>query len=149
MAHWPGGFAKWKGVVGVILKNTEKLLLKETGKESKEKTFSKTADDHSNKLFLSVVEIPRSARIKTRITSVHILCQGDSIVDSLFHGRVKVGEKTRLVYNTQSEPILENASQITFTNYTGRLTSATVERVGKVRIPVKPEGTHKGETGRE
>lgn len=71
------------------------------------------------------------------------------MIDSLFREGVKVGEKARLVCNTQSEPVLENTSQITFTNYTGRLTSATVERIGKVRTLVKLEGTHRSETGRE
>lgn len=50
---------------------------------------------------------------------------------------MKVGENARLVCNTQSEPILENTSQIAFTNYTGRLKSATVERTGNVRALVK------------
>lgn len=62
---------------------------------------------------------------------------------------MKVGENARLVCNTQSEPILENTSQIAFTNYTGRLKSATVERTGNVRALVKLEGIHRSDTGRE
>ena len=37
LAYWPDGSVKWKGIAGVIPKNTEKLLLKKTGKKSKEK----------------------------------------------------------------------------------------------------------------
>lgn len=62
---------------------------------------------------------------------------------------MKVGENARLVCNTQSEPILENTSQIAFTNYTGRLKSATVERTGNVRALVKLEGIHRSDAGRE
>ncbi len=118
-------------------------------KKSKEKASSRTADDRSNKLSLSVVETPQSIRIETGIISAYIPRQGDFLIDSLFREGVKVGEKARLVCNTQSEPVLENTSQIDFTNYTGRLTSATVERIGKVRTLVKLEGTHRSETGRE
>ena len=149
LAYWPDGSVKWKGIAGVIPKNTEKLLLKKTGKKSKEKASSRTADDRSNKLSLSVVETPQSIRIETGIISAYIPRQGDFMIDSLFREGVKVGEKARLVCNTQSEPVLENTSQITFTNYTGRLTSATVERTGQVRTLVKLEGTHRSETGRE
>ena len=149
LAYWPDGSVKWKGIAGVIPKNTEKLLLKKTGKKSKEKASSRTADDRSNKLSLSVVETPQSIRIETGIISAYIPRQGDFLIDSLFREGVKVGEKARLVCNTQSEPVLENTSQIAFTNYTGTLTSATVERTGKVRTLVKLEGTHRSETGRE
>ena len=149
LAYWPDGSVKWKGIAGVIPKNTEKLLLKKTGKKSKEKASSRTADDRSNKLSLSVVETPQSIRIETGIISAYIPRQGDFMIDSLFREGVKVGEKARLVCNTQSEPVLENTSQIAFTNYTGTLTSATVERTGKVRTLVKLEGTHRSETGRE
>ena len=149
LAYWPDGSVKWKGIAGVIPKNTEKLLLKKTGKKSKEKASSRTADDRRNKSSLSVVETPQSIRIETGIISAYIPRQGDFLIDSLFREGVKVGEKARLVCNTQSEPVLENTSQIAFTNYTGTLTSATVERTGKVRTLVKLEGTHRSETGRE
>ena len=42
LAYWPDGSVKWKGIAGVIPKNTEKLLLKKTGKKSKEKASSRT-----------------------------------------------------------------------------------------------------------
>lgn len=110
LAYWPDGSVKWKGIAGVIPKNTEKLLLKKTGKKSKEKASSRTADDRSNKLSLSVVETPQSIRIETGIISAYIPRQGDFLIDSLFREGVKVGEKARLVCNTQSEPVLENTS---------------------------------------
>ena len=44
---------------------------------------------------------------------------------------------------------MENTSQIAFTNYTGRLKSATVERTGNVRALVKLEGIHRSDAGRE
>lgn len=148
LAYWSDGSVKWKGIAGVIPKNTEKLLLKRPEKV-KRKASSRTADDRSNKSSLSVVETPQSIRIETGIISAYIPRQGDFLIDSLFREGVKVGEKARLVCNTQSEPVLENTSQITFTNYTGRLTSATVERTGQVRTLVKLEGTHRSDTGRE
>ena len=74
---------KWKGIAGVIPKNTEKLLLKKTGKKSKEKASSRTADDRSNKLSLSVVETPQSIRIETGIISAYIPRQGDFLIDNV------------------------------------------------------------------
>ena len=101
LAYWPDGSVKWKGIAGVIPKHTEKLLLKKTGKKSKEKASSRTADDRSNKLSLSVVETPQSIRIETGIISAYIPRQGDFMIDSLFREGVKVGEKARLVCNSK------------------------------------------------
>ena len=81
LAYWPDGSVKWKGIAGVIPKNTEKLLLKKTGKKSKEKASSRTADDRSNKLSLSVVETPQSIRIETGIISAYIPRQGDFLIE--------------------------------------------------------------------
>lgn len=62
---------------------------------------------------------------------------------------MKVGEKARLICHTQSEPVLESTSQVSFTNYIGELKSVTVERAGSVRALVKLEGVHKSPNGRE
>ncbi len=62
---------------------------------------------------------------------------------------MKVGEKARLICHTQSEPVLESTSQVSFTNYIGELKSVTVERAGSVRALVKLEGVHKSPKGRE
>ena len=61
----------------------------------------------------------------------------------------EVGEKARLICHTQSEPVLESTSQVSFTNYIGELKSVTVERAGSVRALVKLEGVHKSPNGRE
>lgn len=65
------------------------------------------------------------------------------MIDSLLYKGVKVGEKARLICHTQSEPVLESTSQVSFTNYIGELKSVTVERAGSVRALVKLEGVHK------
>lgn len=71
------------------------------------------------------------------------------MIDSLLYKGVKVGEKARLICHTQSEPVLESTSQVSFTNYIGELKSVTVERAGSVRALVKLEGVHKSPKGRE
>ena len=65
------------------------------------------------------------------------------IRDSLLYKGTKVGEKARLICNTQNEPIQENTSQISFTHYIGEIKSVTIERLGSVRALVKLEGIHR------
>ena len=64
-------------------------------------------------------------------------------MDSLLYKGTKVGEKARLICSTQSEPIQENTSQISFTRYIGEIKSVTIERFGSVRALVKLEGVHR------
>ena len=77
------------------------------------------------------------------VISVFIPRRGDFLIDSLLYKGTKVGEKARLICNTQSEPIQENTSQISFTHYIGEIKSATIERLGSVRALVKLEGIHR------
>ena len=69
--------------------------------------------------------------------------RGDFLIDSLLYKGTKVGEKARLICNTQNEPIQENTSQISFTHYIGEIKSVTIERLGSVRALVKLEGIHR------
>ena len=55
----------------------------------------------------------------------------------------KVGEKARLVCSTQSGPVLENTSRVSFFHYAGEIKSVSIERAGSVRTLVKLEGVHR------
>lgn len=146
LAYWPDGSVKWSGVAGVIPAGTEKLMLEKMGKKPKKKSKAGNPNDGTS---VSVTETHERIQIETGVISAYIPRQGEFLIDSLLYKGVKVGEKARLICNTQSEPVLETTSQVSFTNYTSELKSATVERSGAVRTLVKLEGVHKSKDGRE
>ncbi|MDC2653667.1 hypothetical protein PO254_21845, partial [Bacteroides ovatus] len=92
---------------------------------------------------IAITETPENIQIETGVISVFIPRRGDFLIDSLLYKGTKVGEKARLICNTQNEPIQENTSQISFTHYTGEIKSVTIERLGSVRALVKLEGIHR------
>ena len=96
-----------------------------------------------------MAETSQGIHISTGVISAYIPRQGEFLIDSLLYKGVKVGGKARLICHTQSEPVLESTSQVSFTNYIGELKSVTVERAGSVRALVKLEGVHKSPKGRE
>lgn len=161
LAYWPDGSVKWSGVAAVIPGEVRTLQIEEQGKVRKKDetvTVTKTAklekaqkkaSGKRNGTIISVIETSQNIRVETGVISAYIPRQGCFLIDSLLHQGVKVGENAHLVCNVQSEPILENTSQLSFTNYSGELKSVTVERSDKVRALIKLEGVHKGENGRE
>ena len=92
---------------------------------------------------IAITETPENIQIETGLISVFIPRHGDFLIDSLLYKGTKVGEKARLICNTQNEPIQENTSQISFTHYIGEIKSVTIERLGSVRALVKLEGIHR------
>ena len=92
---------------------------------------------------IAITETPEDIQIETGLISVFIPRRGDFLIDSLLYKGTKVGEKARLICNTQNEPIQENTSQISFTHYIGEIKSVTIERLGSVRALVKLEGIHR------
>ena len=146
LAYWPDGSVKWGGIAGVIPAGTEKLTLEKAVKKSKAKS---KLPDTDKKKSVSVAETSQGIHISTGVISAYIPRQGEFLIDSLLYKGVKVGEKARLICHTQSEPVLESTSQVSFTNYIGELKSVTVERAGSVRALVKLEGVHKSPKGRE
>ena len=146
LAYWPDGSVKWGGIAGVIPAGTENLTLEKAVKKSKAKS---KLPDTDKKKSVSVTETSQGIHISTGVISAYIPRQGEFLIDSLLYKGVKVGEKARLICHTQSEPVLESTSQVSFTNYIGELKSVTVERAGSVRALVKLEGVHKSPKGRE
>lgn len=146
LAYWPDGSVKWSGVAGVIPAGTEKLMLEKMGKKPKKKSKAGKPNDGTS---ASVTETHERIQIETGVISAYIPRQGEFLIDSLLYKGVKVGEKARLICNTQSEPVLETTSHVSFTNYTSELKSAIVERSGAIRTLVKLEGVHKSKDGRE
>ncbi len=148
LAYWPDGSVKWSGVAGVIPAGTDKLTLEKTSKRSSRRGGPVCLPNNTPNS-ISITETPSAIRIETGIISAYIPRQGEFLLDSLLYKGIKVGEKARLICNTQSEPILENTSQVSFTNYTSELKSVTVERCGSVRALIRLEGVHRAENGRE
>lgn len=136
LAYWPDGSVKWSGVAGVIPAGTERLTLEKAPRKAK--TINKQPNAS-----IAITETPENIQIETGLISVFIPRRGDSLIDSLLYKGTKVGEKARLICNTQSEPIQENTSQISFTHYIGEIKSVTIERLGAVRALVKLEGIHR------
>ena len=136
LAYWPDGSVKWSGVAGVIPAGTERLTLEKV--PQKVKTINKQPNAS-----IAITETPENIQIETGVLSVFIPRRGDFLMDSLLYKGTKVGEKARLICSTQSEPIQENTSQISFTRYIGEIKSVTIERFGSVRALVKLEGVHR------
>ena len=136
LAYWPDGSVKWSGVAGVIPAGTERLTLEKASK--KVKTTNKQP-----KAPISITETPENIQVETGVLSVFIPRHGEFLIDSLLYKGTKVGEKARLVCSTQSEPVLENTSQVSFLHYTGEIKSVSIERTGSVRTLVKLEGVHR------
>ena len=146
LAYWPDGSVKWSGVAGVIPAGTEGATLEPAEKKSVKKVRTTNPNDQAS---IYVTETPRNIRIETGEISAYIPRQGEFLIDSLLYKGMKVGEKARLICSTQSTPVLENTSQISFSNYVSEVKSATVERCGAVRTLIKLEGVHKNKDGRE
>ena len=165
LAYWPDGSVKWSGVAGVIPAGTEKLTLEKVVKAKKaEKTekpirvgkIAKTVNTTKPKNpdntcqrvpSVSVTETPENIRIETGLLSAYISRSGEFLIDSLLYRGTKVGEKARLICSTQNEPLLDNAPQLSFAHYTGKVKSVSVERSGSVRALVKLEGVHRRRNG--
>lgn len=136
LAYWPDGSVKWSGVAGVIPAGTERLTLEKASK--KVKTAKKQL-----KASISITETPENIQVETGALSVFIPRHGEFLIDSLLYKGTKVGEKARLVCSTQSGPVLENTSRVSFFHYAGEIKSVSIERAGSVRTLVKLEGVHR------
>ena len=136
LAYWPDGSVKWSGVAGVIPAGTERLTLEKASKKAK-------TTNKQPKASISITETPENIQIETGVLSVFIPRYGDFLIDSLLYKGTKVGEKAHLICSTQSKPIQENTSQISFARYIGEIKSVTVERLGSVRALIKLEGVHR------
>ncbi len=136
LAYWPDGSVKWSGVAGVIPAGTERLTLEKASK--KVKTTNKQP-----KVSISITETPENIQVETGVLSVYIPRHGEFLIDSLLYKGTKVGEKARLVCSTQSGPVLENTSRVSFFHYAGEIKSVSIERAGSVRTLVKLEGVHR------
>lgn len=165
LAYWPDGSVKWSGVAGVMPAGTEKLTLEKVVKAKKaEKTEKpirvgkiakavnttkpKNPDNTCQRVSsVSVTETPENIRIETGLLSAYISRSGEFLIDSLLYRGTKVGEKARLICSTQNEPLLDNAPQLSFAHYTGKVKSVCVEQIGSVRALVKLEGVHRRRNG--
>lgn len=136
LAYWPDGSVKWSGVAGVIPAGTERLTLEKASKKVK-------ATNKQSKASISITETPENIQVETGVLSVFIPRHGEFLIDSLLYKGTKVGEKARLVCSTQSEPVLENTSRVSFFHYAGEIKSVSIERAGSVRTLVKLEGVHR------
>lgn len=128
-ASWPDGSVKWAGIAAVVPMTNEKLIVK--SEKSRQKNLS-LSTNHSS---LSTTE----ARIvvNTGRLSAYIPKSGAFLMDSLCLNGKRVGGKASLVASTATD------------TYRSDITSAKVERAGRVRTVVKVEGIHRSQkTGR-
>ena len=98
LAYWPDGSVKWSGVAGVISAGTERLTLEKAPRKAKIINKQPNAS-------IAITETPENIQIETGLISVFIPRRGDFLIDSLLYKGTKVGEKARLICNTQNEPI--------------------------------------------
>ncbi len=140
LAYWQDGSVKWQGVAAVIPSGTDSLRLNKVDKRKKSKHTTSS---------MKVTETEQGIGINTGTLTAYIPREGEFLIDSMLVNRVKVGENMRLVCSTQSEPVIETTSQITFSNYTSKINNVEVERKGDVRTTVKIEGNHCSVAGRE
>ena len=113
LAYWPDGSVKWSGVAGVIPAGTERLTLEKAPRKAK--TINKQPNAS-----IAITETPENIQIETGLISVFIPRHGDFLIDSLLYKGTKVGEKARLICNTQSEPIQENIAQVAPDQHAGQ-----------------------------
>lgn len=138
LAYWPDGSVKWCGIASIIPSNTNKLTLKLAEKKKKTTKQSGIVNETENGFW-----------VNTGNLNVYIPKQGEFLIDSILYKGTKVGEKVRLICQTQSEPALENIQQITFGNYISKLKNVEVEQSGNVRSTLKFSGVHCDKEGKE
>ena len=124
-ASWPDGSVKWAGIAAVVPMTNEKLIVK--SEKSRQKKPSLLAN-HSS---LSTSE-DRFVVHTGRLTA-YIPKSGAFLMDSLCLNGKRVGGKASLVASTATD------------TYRSDITSAKVERAGRVRTVVKVEGIHRSQ----
>lgn len=145
LAYWPDGSVKWVGVAGRVPAHTDSLTLVPADHSTRTaKGTVRTASADA----LRITEDARGIQVSTGVVTAYIPRQGQYLIDSLLHRGTKVGEKGRLVCRTQSAPLQEQTTAVSFRHYDGQLTSATLERAGRVRATVRLEGNHRSADGR-
>ncbi|MCD8310434.1 MAG: DUF6250 domain-containing protein [Prevotellaceae bacterium] len=140
LASWPDGSVKWSAVAGVVPGKSDSFTLHKAAAGVTAAAPAQT---------INVTESDEAITVETGVLTAYIPRSGAYLIDKLLYNGVNVGEHARLVCSTQSQPMNEDVSELTFASYTGEVTKATVERAGNIRALVKIEGVHKGADGRE
>lgn len=134
MAFWQDGSVKWAGVATVAKPEYGTLRFEtQTKKEKSKQTF---ADG------IKVTETPDQLVVSNEEMSVYISKRNGYLMDSLCLSGSKVGGAAWLHCTTQNHPSTEEGQNITFSDYFGKVETATVEREGNVRALVRLEGKY-------
>lgn len=139
MAYWPDGSIKWMGVASVIPANTGKLIFeRQTNKHKEDKSIP-----------LKVIENDNNIEVNTGVIKAYVPKSGKLLIDSILLNDTKICEASRLVASTQDNIVSEELQSINFKNYTSKIKSAEIERVGNIRALIKLTGVHESDDGRE
>lgn len=139
MAYWPNGSIKWMGVASVIPANTGKLIFeRQTNKHKEDKSIP-----------LKVIENDNNIEVNTGVIKAYVPKSGKLLIDSILLNDTKICEASRLVASTQDNIVSEELQSINFKNYTSKIKSAEIERVGNIRALIKLTGVHESDDGRE
>ena len=134
MAYWPDGSVKWLGLAAVMPPDTLYYIKP-----------SKTAAD--TEPFFEETE--SQITVNTGKITAYIPKSGHYLIDSVLCGTTKVVGRCCLTASTQSEPLSETTSRISFSRFRSLIKSAEVERAGNIRTLIKIIGVHGDESGRE
>lgn len=120
MAWWPDGSVKWAGLAAVVPADQQKVSLhKRSARQQQGSSIS--VDDHERQIVVNTGEL-----------TVYVPKSGKALIDSLCLNGQRVGGEVTLVASTDKAVFHSEVS------------SAKVERSGRVRTVIKVEGKHDG-----
>ena len=119
-ARWPDGSVKWAGLAAVIPADAEQVTLLKKTKRQEQSTV------------LSVQENEKQIVVNTGEMTAYVSKSGEALMDSLCLNGKRVGGRVTLIASTDKA------------TFHSQVTSATVERAGRIRTVIKVEGKHDG-----
>lgn len=145
LAYWPDGSLKWAAISGTVPADAERLHLKigtaEGKKKNKESGARLLASDTGRQIVVkagnSTVYLPKPSALGEPVMN---------FIDSIATEGIITAGKARLVGSVKDSP---GSGSVKSTDFTGRLTSAEIERNGSERAVVKLTGMHRSDDGRE
>ena len=136
LACWPDGSVKWAGVATVA----------GGGELSFEVVRSRDVPALQPEAAVRVAERPEGFVVSTGAVQAYVPRSGRALLDSLLCDGRRVGGAAALCCTTQDAP--EAAGALHFTDYTGVVERAVVERVGRVRALLRLDGHYESDGGR-
>ncbi len=133
--RWPDGSAKWTAHSIPAGTYTNNLVLVQEQKET-----GHTA--------LQVFKEKNGWTIDSGIIQIHVANAGHVLIPSLQRNNKVIGQRGRLVLQSQQQATASNTQALTTTLFDGIIEQAQLEQQGPVRAVVKWTGKHKSQQGR-